>query len=130
MQYTWLKDMGCIVQDNPSKLYWVMMRKHVDIDWVFRWYNVVNPSNWDYNRFVNITSIWHPMTYWRLCFIRYNKVLNYEQMLDAKKAIDLFYVLDEHFKSSPSMMQCTVLERPEELQELVLSFLESLPKWI
>lgn len=61
-----------------------------------------------------------PMNWGRLCYL-YNK-----NFLNADTGI--MHELITYFDNNPIYYQQTVLERPTELQELVLKFLSSLPK--
>ncbi len=70
-----------------------------------------------------IEVIWHLMGYWRLCYL-FEQRQHYVDMSweDARANVS------NYFQDNFLVYQQTVLERPVELQELVLKFLLTLPK--
>jgi hypothetical protein len=61
--------------------------------------------------------IWHPMTRGRLCFLSETHT----------EYVREWNSLRDYFMYNSILYQQTVLERPEELQDLVIEFLECLP---
>jgi hypothetical protein len=97
-----------------SRRYWISsvpfwsMDLEFDEDMISRW-------SWDIYEIV-----WHPITYWQICYIRYtniNKIYWIE-----------FLKICEFLEKDVELYKKTILERPDELVDLVLSFLESLWK--
>jgi hypothetical protein len=92
---------------------------------------------YEINTITNI--IWHPMTRGRLCYLEKQRQLEDVWMIDLfskteqlqtkvwHKRVDMIWKETEkardkvwfYFQSHPSTLQQTVLERPEELQDLV-----------
>lgn len=65
--------------------------------------------------------IWHAMNRWRLCYLRWINNTNVRSNSDERK----FMMMS---MATPEYLQQTVLDRPEELQDKVIAFLESLPQ--
>lgn len=120
----------CIVWSKDISLYWDIIEYwKVNIVWTFtkdsnsviKSFCVMNQYTENLHRFNfendvnNYTIIWHPMTYGRLMYLA--------RMNDVELPLfeDLFAIFPEYY-------QCTLLGRPGELCEMVLKFLESLPK--
>ncbi len=74
----------------------------------------------------SIEIIWHPMNYWRLCFLLTNDVELNTREWDIEKRKQLQYYMDINRWT----FQQTILEWPVEMQKLVLGFLETLPEGI
>lgn len=99
------------VSDVP---YWVL-RAISDCDFIY-WNEVFDFLD---NTSFKYTIIWHPMNRWRLCYL----------YKDIKWYNEPWRYMFHYFKQvDNNCCQQTVLERPVELQELVLNFLLTLPK--
>lgn len=109
-----------IVFDNWK--YWVIC--HVDVDWYY------HLSHYFWNsagvgHIEECDNIGHPMTYWRLCYL-YESI---DSIKDKSVAEYPWLKVRVAMGKEPVSYGKTVLERPEEIQNLVLLFLQSLPKW-
>jgi len=65
-----------------------------------------------------IDIIWHPITRWRLCYLY--------QWKQSTETIKIIFQINNMLYKQPIMYQQTILDRPEEIIDLVLSFLQSL----
>jgi hypothetical protein len=65
--------------------------------------------------------IWHPMTRGRLSYL-YLRHRNYDWAKESFDKLKAMFWFSDH-----NLIQKTILERPEELQDLVIEFLECLP---
>lgn len=68
----------------------------------------------------DVKIIWHPITRWRLCYLS-RKYQNIWSMSNR-------HTVEYWLKQNIELYDKTILDRPEELIDLVLSFLQSL-KW-
>ena len=87
-------------------------------NWIRRiddWDNVVTGDNW------HIEIIWKPFDYGRLSYLSFIHRDNY-----IIKSSTLLDDLSDYFKNHPEMVQQTVLEWSDELNNLILEFLESI----
>lgn len=84
-------------------------------NWIRRiddWDNIVTGNNW------RINIIWKPFDYGRYIYLKLshpNKILS-----------SIHREIENYFDSNRELYQETVLERPEELNQLILEFLESI----
>ncbi len=71
----------------------------------------------------------HPIDRGRLCYL-YKTKDDDEDPLERwdRYWYDTWYKMLDYVNSNPILMTKTVLERPEELQDLVIDFLQTLPK--
>lgn len=105
---------GCLIYNEEREQYWyIVSDENTYLPSIDRW------ISWYYNNKI----IWHPMDYSRLDYLhRENKDNWYFDHLQAWEEI-LWYVSDNH-----EILLQTVLERSEEFIDLVITFLETLPK--
>jgi len=121
---------GCILKDQFRYYYvWAEDRVFCYVsDWMQAGYTD------DYR---DEQIIWHPITWWRLCYLRRKLMEINKNITDIKTiAKEVFskeervnkarMCIDSYFFGNPSLYNQTILERPEELQLLIKDFLISI----
>lgn len=93
-------------------------------------------QKWDFNTWCKgIEIIWHPISRGRLCYLYFNlrnskekrnKFVLWKTNAEVVKIYDNYDWLSVFFQDNEMLYNKTVLERPVELQSLVLSFLKTL----
>lgn len=73
-----------------------------------------------------IEIIWHPITRWRLCYLRQTDKSEDTVVNWVKQKMEKWINLCWNFENNPELYNQTILERPEELQLLVRDFLLSI----
>lgn len=71
--------------------------------------------------------VWHPMNRARLTYLRITKCSLHSPEA-VKKSEPYFNDLHDYFYNNEETLIQTVLDRPEELQDKVIAFLDTLPK--
>ena len=102
-------DWVCTICDDKNYL-WMKLYGWMWVIWIL--------PNID-NQITDI--IWHPITYWRLCFLS-------ETSPKETNIISAYIRMSLKFREYPDMIQKTCIEWNDEINNLVLDFLLTLPK--
>lgn len=118
---------GCLLQEVRWRFYVCIWEKEYDD---IKWYSIVCASlDWKAIRTVKDSDIkhimWHPITWWRLYYLRYKNKEKQYPMVNWRKLSD--YV----FNNDIEIYNQTILEWSEEFwNNYLLPFLQSLKTWV
>jgi len=132
---------GCICEFVTKQYYdkyivmyqWISWKEKIFAEYI----SLEKDMNWFYDTDWGFEIIWHPITRWRLCYLRRKLMEINKNITDIKTiAKEVFskeervnkarMCIDSYFFGNPSLYNQTILERPEELQLLIKDFLISI----
>lgn len=107
---------GCIVE-HKSYWYWYVLwnesYKFLSKNWTFSWFAVDK-------------IIWHPITRWRLCYLRQTDKSEDTVVNWVKQKMEKWINLCWNFENNPELYNQNILTRNEDVLNLVRDFLLSI----